>query len=85
MKCCLEACHSTGWNGHDLTTVWASQRELSLLVSNNQPDQALLAVDTNGAVELIKYSHCQFVYVALLFWGGCVGLMVTTIVTSHQI
>ena len=66
-KCCLEASHSTGWNGCDLPTVWAGQGELSLLVSNNQPDQALLAVDmvalellwvsvgvqTDGAVELI--------------------------------
>ena len=67
MKSCLEVCHTIGWNGCDLTTVWAGQGELSLLVWNDQPSQALLAenmlalellwvsidVQTNKAVELI--------------------------------
>ena len=46
MKCWLEACHSSVcWNGSDLATGWASQAELSLLVSHNQWYQALLAVN----------------------------------------
>ena len=58
---------STGWNGCDLTTDGAGEGELSLLVSNDQLDEALLAVDmealeylwvgvgvqTNGAVQLL--------------------------------
>ena len=55
MKCCLEACHSTGWNRCDLPTVWAGQDELSLLVWNNDPDQAFLAVDV-VALELLGVS-----------------------------
>ncbi len=61
---CLETSDSTSWNGCVLLTVWASQGELSLLVSKNQLVQAWLAVApeqlwvsvgamTNGAFELI--------------------------------
>ena len=63
----MKASHSIGWNGCDLTTGWASEGELALLVSNSQWHQALLAEDmetveqfgvsegvqTNGTVELL--------------------------------
>ena len=41
----MKACHSIGWNDRDLTTGWASEGELALLVSNSQWHQALLAED----------------------------------------
>ena len=67
MECWLETCHSSVWNGCDLTTGWTCERELSLLVLDSQWHQALLAVDmealeqfgvsvgvqTNGTVELL--------------------------------
>ena len=71
----LEACCSSGWNGRDLTTDGAGEGELSLLVSNDQLDEALSAEDmealeylwvsvsvqANGAVELlIHFLNCLF-------------------------
>ena len=54
MKCYLEASHSASWvNRCNLTTVWAGQRELFLLISNNKFNQALLAVDM-VALELLR-------------------------------
>ena len=67
MESCLKTSHSISRNGCDLATVWTCQGELSLLVSNDKLDQALLTVDmvalellwvgigvkTNGAVKLI--------------------------------
>ena len=58
------------WNGCDLSTGWASEGELSLLVSDSQWHQALttedmealeyfgvsVGVQTNGTVELLFYS-----------------------------
>ena len=52
VKCCLEACHSTSWYGCDLTTGWASQDHLSLLISDYHSSEAGLAVDMEALEQL---------------------------------
>ena len=46
VKCWLETCHSSGiLDGCGLTTGWAGEGELALLVSHDQRHQALAAED----------------------------------------
>ena len=52
MKCCLEACHSIGRDWCGLTTGWASQDELSLLVSDHKFHKALPTEDMEALKKL---------------------------------
>ena len=52
MKCWLEASHSIGWNRCDVTTVWAGEDKLSMLISKHQSHEAGLAEDMQALEQL---------------------------------
>ena len=52
MKCWLEASDSIGWNRCYLTTVWAGEDKVSLVISKHQSRETGLAEDMQALEQL---------------------------------